>query len=91
MKFEDMINKITLGDSYKLIKDIPDKSIDLIIIDPPYYFQKGGLGIFKDRHTRYMDAIEEKNLNDNYDLSIIDELCRVMKAINIYIWCNKIQ
>lgn len=91
MKFEDMINKITFGDSYKLIKDIPDESIDLVIIDPPYYFQKGGLGIFKDRHTRYMDAIEEKNLNDNYDLSIIDELCRVMKAINIYIWCNKIQ
>lgn len=26
MKFEDMLNTITLGDSYKLIKDIPDKS-----------------------------------------------------------------
>lgn len=91
MKFEDMINKITLGDSYKLIKDIPDKSIDLVIIDPPYYFQGGGLGMFKDRHTRYMDAIKEKNLNTNYDLTILDELCRIMKAINIYIWCNKMQ
>ena len=36
MKFEDMLNTITPGDSYKLIKNIPDKSIDLIIIDPPY-------------------------------------------------------
>ena len=35
MKFENMLNTITLGDSYKLIKDIPDKSIDLIITDPP--------------------------------------------------------
>ena len=30
------LNKITCGDSYELIKEIPDKSIDLIITDPPY-------------------------------------------------------
>lgn len=41
MKFEDMLNKITLGDSYMLIKNIPDNSIDLIIIDPPYKFTGG--------------------------------------------------
>ena len=29
-------NKIYLGDAYKLIKEIPDKSIDLIMTDPPY-------------------------------------------------------
>ena len=33
MKFEEMINTIQLGDCYKLIKEIPDKSIDLVIID----------------------------------------------------------
>lgn len=52
MKFEDMLNTITLGDSYKLIKDIPDKSIDLVIIDPPYNFHCGTInktGIFKNR------------------------------------------
>jgi DNA modification methylase len=41
MKFEDMLNTITLGDSYKLIKDIPDKSIDLIYTDIPYLFYVG--------------------------------------------------
>lgn len=86
MEFKDMLNTITLGDSYKLIKNIPDKSIDLVIIDPPYFFQQGGLGIFKDRKTRYMDAIEDKKLNNNFNLSILDELCRVMKAIYIYIF-----
>lgn len=40
MKFEDMINTITLGDSYKLIKDIPNKSIDLVYIDIPYLFNQ---------------------------------------------------
>ena len=42
MRFQDMINTITLGDSYKLIKDIPDKSIDLIYTDIPYLFADGG-------------------------------------------------
>ena len=29
-------NNIYLGDSYELVKQIADKSIDLIVIDPPY-------------------------------------------------------
>ena len=44
IKFEEMINTIQLGDSYELIKKIPDKSIDLVIIDPPYQFCAGGNG-----------------------------------------------
>ena len=44
MKFEVMINTITLGDSYELIKDIPNNSIDLVIIDPPYEFDNSGGG-----------------------------------------------
>ena len=93
MKFEEMLNTITLGDSYKLIKEIPDKSIDLVIIDPPYNFCKGGkhTGLFKERKTRHHDEIEEKNLTNNINLKILDEIDRVMKRINIYIWCNKEQ
>jgi site-specific DNA-methyltransferase (adenine-specific) len=30
------LNKVLLGDCLKLIKDIPDKSVDLILQDPPY-------------------------------------------------------
>lgn len=33
---EENINTIICGDSCKLIKLMPDKSIDLIITDPPY-------------------------------------------------------
>lgn len=41
------LNKITCGDCYKLIKEIPDKSIDLILTDPPYLIEntKAGGGI----------------------------------------------
>ena len=90
MKFEEMTNTIILGDSYELIKDIPDKSIDLVIIDPPYNFATGGrhTGIFKERKTVYHDEIRNKNLDNNIDLTILSELNRVMKKTNIYIWCN---
>lgn len=37
-------NNIYLGDAYKLIKDIPDKSIDLIYTDIPYLMAGGGGG-----------------------------------------------
>ena len=54
MKFEDMINTIQLGDCYELIKQIPDKSIDLIIIDPPYeYTTGGGAGCFGIKNRSY--------------------------------------
>ena len=66
MKFENMLNTITLGDSYKLIKDIPDNSIDLIIIDPPYeYTISGGSGCFGTKkrtyHKEYNDIAFSKN------------------------------
>ena len=32
-------NSITHGDSLELIKQIPDKSIDLVFADPPYNLQ----------------------------------------------------
>jgi len=38
------LNNVYLEDSYKAIKDIPDKSIDLIITDPPYEIVGGGSG-----------------------------------------------
>lgn len=33
---QDYINKIIQGDCLELMKDIPDKSIDLVLTDPPY-------------------------------------------------------
>ena len=37
MKFpDDFIDKVVLGDSLEVLKEIPDNSIDTIITDPPY-------------------------------------------------------
>ena len=35
--FEDMINKIHLGDCMEVMKQMPDKCVDLVLTDPPYY------------------------------------------------------
>lgn len=91
------LNEIYLGDAYKLIKEVPDKSIDLIVTDPPYEIQ--GLttkphGIFSNKtgHTRkYEQEILDSGLGTGINLSILNEYVRVLKKINIYLWCNKEQ
>ena len=87
-------NNIYLGNSYELIKNIPDKSIDLIITDPPYDFSTDGLntGLFKDRLSKgTYEEIRNNGIDKGIDLSILNDFVRVMKKINIYIWCNKEQ
>lgn len=156
------LNKIYLGDCYELIKQVLDKSVDLVIIDPPYEFISGGggkseIGARIDKQNKeicdldtektkkeiqagggcfgtkkrayhselaptdvsearkkYLEYVEKyghdeeserlriiANSVDNRENTsfiskgitndILDELCRVMKKINIYIWCNKAQ
>ena len=82
---------VRLGDSYKLIKEIPDNSIDLVIIDPPYQIDNTKAGGKSDlaRSIQGMNnEIKEKNLTNGFDFSILEDLVRVMKNINCYVWCN---
>lgn len=89
-EFDGMINNIMLGNSYELIKSIPDKTIDLVIIDPPYKIVAGGRGgAFGTDKRDYHKEV--KTLSDGISNDILDELIRVLKKINIYIWCNKNQ
>ena len=88
------LNKIYLGDAYELIKQVKDKSVDLIVTDPPYNAVVGGGGgvaSYKGKQKSFVSEIKKHNLYSGFDLSILDELVRVMKKINIYIWCNKEQ
>ena len=70
-------------------KLIPDKSVDLVVTDPPYLIKsiKGG-GFIKNRpYKKDLD----NDLIEGFPESILDELCRIMKKINIYVWCSKEQ
>lgn len=122
MDFAEMKNKIILGDCYKLIKDIPDKSIDCIYTDIPYLYVQGGSGnsdlgertakkrlelmgasdkylndnttrkealrIAKNTAKKHLDFI---SIEDGIDYAILDDFVRVMKKINCFIWCSKLQ
>lgn len=91
MKYE--LNNIYNKDSYKAIKDIPDNSIDLIIIDPPYLIEstQGGSKSDLAKSIQKMNSeLESKKdtLTKGIDISMLDELMRIQDKTNIYIWCN---
>ena len=85
-------NNIYLGDCYDLIKQIPDKSVDLIYTDIPYLIEDGGCSKSElSLRIRRVQKQEIEDIRHSIDYSIFDELCRVMKYIYIYIWCSKEQ
>ena len=97
-----MINaNLQCGDCLELLKKIPDNTIDLVITDPPYEIVPGGAGgAFgsknRNYHEQYSVLDNEKNRKNGirctgFDIAILDEICRCMKKINIYIWCSKLQ
>ncbi len=85
-------NKIYLGDSYELIKKLPDTGVDCVYIDIPYEMQSGGKGggAFGNRIHNLIRK-DMKNIIEGINYSIFDEIKRVLKKINIFIWCNKQQ
>jgi DNA modification methylase len=78
------------ADCYEKLKDIPDGSVDLVIIDPPYDIHAGfGGGIMKGPDKEYLNQI--KGMSTGFSGEILKELCRVMKKINCYIFCSRKQ
>ncbi len=72
-------------DCLERLRKLPDKSIDLVIMDPPYLFDKGGGGgAFGSR--AYYKEIEP--LGDGFDFQVLNELERVQEKTNLYIFSN---
>lgn len=84
------LNRVYLGKAEELLKEIPDNIIDLVIIDPDYDISvchgSGAFGVKKKISFKQIEGISK-----GFDFAILDELCRVMKKINIYIFCSKKQ
>jgi len=83
------------GDCLEVIKNIPDNSIDLVVTDPPYEVSatNGGGSINNMKNlNKSLKQLDEANITTGYDVAAVcKEIVRVMKNINIYIWCNKVQ
>lgn len=85
------INKIYNCNFLDGVKDIPDKSIDLIVTDPPYKVTSRGCnGTMSGYWTN--DKAKKGFIFDNNDIDIadyIDEFYRVLKEdTHCYIMCN---
>ena len=80
--------KLLQGDCLELMSKLPDKSVDLVVTDPPYdvYAGKGG-GAFGKRNSYQ----EIEFMSNGFNEVVLDELMRVMKKINIYIFCSQKQ
>jgi site-specific DNA-methyltransferase (adenine-specific) len=80
MKYpNDFINKIICGDCLEVMKNIPDKSVDLVIADSPYNISKKNNFATMERYNQYkgMDFGEwDKNFNQ---ISWIETTIRIMK------------
>lgn len=69
-----MENKIIQGDCLEVMKEIPDKSIDMILTDPPY-------GINYQSNMRVVSKKFKHLANDNNDMRFLSypEMYRVLK------------
>ena len=86
-----MFNKIYNEDCMVGVKKIPDNIIDLVIIDPPYQINNHNVKYDSELArsiNSYNDELYKSNLTGGYDYNILEEIIRVLKKINIYIFCN---
>ena len=77
------------GDCLEVLRNMPDKSIDLVVTDPPYDIETSGAGLYKQEDKQYVKELV--GMKDGFSEEILDELCRVMKKINIYLFCSQKQ
>lgn len=99
---EQYLNKITCADCLDILKQLPDKSIDLVCTDCPYHIISGGCtniprkdeptGIFNRRNAFTADTAKSGKLFKHNDIKFEDwlpEVYRVLKDdTHCYIMIN---
>lgn len=84
-------NTIHLGDCLDLMRSLPDKSIDLVLTDPPYVLKNGGSG---ESCLKSIGKIATglKAIEDGFDVdSVFLELKRVCRLFNLFCFCSNKQ
>lgn len=80
------------GDCLELMKDIPDKSVDLIVTDPPYKFENQGGGFYaKNNSTQrfYLDSLKSIKCCEFEPKEFLEKIKSKMKKFYGYFFCNK--
>ena len=89
---EEVINKVILGDALKVLKKLPEESVDMVFMDPPYFLQLPNKKLRRWTVKTEVDAVNDDwdkfgsfEEYDNFIKNILTEIRRVMKP-NATIW-----
>lgn len=87
--------KLYNDDCLTILKTLPDRFVDLVVTDPPYDIsttsKSGSINKIK-KMNKSLKQLNEANISNGYNIREVGkELVRVMKNINLYVWCNKVQ
>lgn len=86
---------IRCEDCLKGLASIEDSTIDLIITDPPYNISATNVGGTINEVKKLNQSLQDlvkADIVDGYDIELFgEEFIRVMKDVNIFVWCNKAQ
>lgn len=86
-------NKIYNDDCVNVLKQLPDKSINLVLTDPPYLLDNhggAGMGGFAERKLIKLKHINWISEDFDYN-TVFNEFIRICNPLNLYIFCSNKQ
>lgn len=81
MRLEDVIDRTIQGDTFETLKLLPEKSVDLLIVDPPYNLDKDFHG---EKFKKVSDAMYEEYI-ERWVLLLLPLL---KETATIYVCCD---
>ncbi len=92
LNIEGVTNTIINDDCMNVLKQLPDKCIDLVLTDPPYIIcdHGGTKSKMAQRVAKVRDKIDDLTKDFDFE-NTVNELVRVCKYINIVMFCSKQQ
>lgn len=88
----NLLNKLLIGDTYEILKKIPNDFIDLGITSPPYNKQEkynGGL-VTKVIYDNFKDKFPEEEYQQK-QIEVLNEIYRITKAGSSFFYNHKIR
>lgn len=75
------------------LRKLPDGCIDLCVTDPPYDLKLGGgAGFFaKTGKEKFVEEMKGCGFVDGFNEAVLSEVGRVMKKMNAYFFCSRLQ
>ena len=89
---KELENQIINADCMDILKQLPDKCVDLVLTDPPYILTPhgGGRAGLADRASKIRDEIDF--IANDFDFEkVTEELLRICNTVNIVMFCSSMQ